>query len=121
MTHVAEILKAITNFYERSNLTGYVETFRSLHIEADLLTDTHMSVFNSFEEYQKFSVDLNGSQMSILPIIGQLMSSLFGTLSESDLEDINRNLKTLAQNQKQIIHDLDVSLSVLNLTRSQVA
>ena len=49
------------------------------------------------------------------------MSSLFGTLSESDLEDINRNVRKLAKNQKQIIHDLDVSLSVLNLTRSQVA
>ena len=49
------------------------------------------------------------------------MSSLFGTLSESDLEDINRNVRMLAKNQKQIIHDLDVSLSVLNLTRSQVA
>ena len=42
------------------------------------------------------------------------MSLLFGTLSESDLEDINRNVRTLAKNQKQIIHDLDVSLSVLN-------
>ena len=34
------------------------------------------------------------------------MSLLFGTLSESDLEDINRNVRTLAKNQKQIIHDL---------------
>ena len=49
------------------------------------------------------------------------MSSLFGTLSENDLENINRNVRTLATNQKQIVHDLDVSLSVLNLTRSQVA
>ena len=98
-----------------------METFKSFHIEADLLTDTYMSVFDSFEEYQTLSVDQNRSQRSILPIIGQLMSSLFGTLSESDLEDINRNVRTLAKNQKQIIHDLDVSLSVLNLTRSQVA
>ena len=34
---------------------------------------------------------------------------------------INRNVKTLATNQKQIIHDLDGSLSVLYLTRVQVA
>ena len=27
LAHVEEILEAITNFYERSNLTGYVETF----------------------------------------------------------------------------------------------
>ena len=121
LAHVEEILKAITDFYERSNLTGYVETFKSLHIEVDLLTDTYMSVFDSFEEYQTLSVDQNRSQRSILPIIGQLMSTLFGTLSENDLEDINRNVRTFAKNQKQIIHDLDVSLSVLNLTRSQVA
>ena len=30
-------------------------------------------------------------------------------------------LKALASNQKQIIHELSVSLSVLNLTRLQVA
>ena len=49
-------------------------------------------------------------------IIGQLMSTLFGTVSESDLENIDRNIKALADNQEQIIHDLDVRLSVLNLT-----
>ena len=37
------------------------------------------------------------------------MSSLFGTLSENDIENIN--VRTLATNQKQIVHDLDVSLS----------
>ena len=121
LAHVEEILRTITNFYEQSNLTGYVETFESLHIETDLLRDTNTSVFNSFTEYQALSVDKNRSQRSILPIIGQLMSSLFGTLSENDLENINRNVRMLATNQKQIIHDLDVSLSVLNLTRSQVA
>ena len=69
MAHFEEILKAITNFYERSNLTGYAETFRSLHIKANLLTDTYMSVFYSFEEYQTLSVDKNRSQGLILPII----------------------------------------------------
>ena len=49
------------------------------------------------------------------------MSTLFGTVSENDLDNINRNIKALASNPKQIIHDLDVSLSVLNLTRMQVA
>ena len=76
--------------------------FRSLHIEADLLTDTYMSVFDSFEEYQTLSVDKNRSQRSILSIIGQLMSSLFGTFSESDLEDINWNVRTLAKNQNKL-------------------
>ena len=49
------------------------------------------------------------------------MSTLFDTLSENELDNINRNIKALASNQQQIIHDLDVSLSVLNLTRIKVS
>ena len=121
LVHTDEIVKTITNFYESSNMTGYVETFKSLHIEVDLLTDTYNSVYDNFAEYQSLSVNGHRNQRSLIPIIGQLMSTLFGTVSENDLENINRNIKALAGNQKQIIHDLDVSLSVLNLTRMQVS
>ena len=121
LVHTDEIVKTITNFYERSNMTGYVKTFKSLHIEVDLLTDTYNSVYDNFAEYQSLSVNGHRSQRPLIPIIGQLMSTLFGTVSENDLENINRNIKALAGNQKQIIHDLDVSLSVLNLTRMQVS
>ena len=41
-------------------------------------------------------------------------------VEEKYLENINRNIKSLASNQNRIIHDLDVRLSVLNLTRMQV-
>ena len=121
LAHTDEIVKTITNFYESSNMTGYVETFKSLHIEVDLLTNTYNSVYDNFAEYQSLSVNGHRSQRSLIPIIGQLMSTLFGTVSENDLENINRNIKALAGNQKQIIHDLDVSLSVLYLTRMQVS
>ena len=116
-----EIVKTITNFYKRSNLTGYVETFESLHVEIDLLTDTYKSIYENFDEYQSLSVDSERGKRSLIPIIGQLMSTLFGTVSENELDNINRNIKALASNQQQIIHDLDVSLSVLNLTRMQVS
>ena len=71
MAKVEEILRTIVNIYEWLNVTGYVETFESLHIETDLLRDTYTFVFNSFTEYQALSVDKNRSQRSILPIIGQ--------------------------------------------------
>ena len=48
------------------------------------------------------------------------MSMLFGTVSENDLENINRKIKAMVNNQDQIIHALDVCLSVLKLTRIQV-
>ena len=52
-----EIVKTITNFYKSLNLTGYVETFESLHVEIDLLTDTYNSVYENFDEYQSLTVD----------------------------------------------------------------
>ena len=121
LVHTDEIVKTITNFYESSNMTGFVETFKTLHIEVDLLTETYNSIYDNFAEYQSISMYVDRGQRSLVPIVGQLMSTLFGTVSENELDNINRNIKALAGNQKQIIHDLDFSLSVLNLTRMQVS
>ena len=82
----------ITKAYQGQNMTGYVEKFKSLHVEVDLLTDDYTSVYNNFDEYQTMSYKRN--ERSLSPIIGQLMSTLFGTVSENDLENINRNIKT---------------------------
>lgn len=121
LTRTDEIMRYRTNFYRNTNRTGYEETFISLHVEVDILTDTYNSIYDSFDDFQSLSVDNQRNKRSLIPIVGQLMSTLFGTVSENDLDNINRNIKALASNQKQIIHDLDVSLSVLNLTRMQVA
>ena len=82
-----------------------------------MLTDTYTSIYDNFGEYQDLLLSNQKYKRSLIPIIGQLMSTLFGTVSGSDLENIDRNIKALANNQEHIIHDLDVSLSVLNLTR----
>ena len=93
----------------------------SLPVELDLLSDTYKYVYDQFDEYKVFSPSNQRNKRSLLPVVGQLMRSLFGTLSEDDLENLNRNIKNLAENQEQIIHDLDMSLSLLNLTTIQVA
>lgn len=116
-----EILQSIKHDYSKSNLMEYAETFKSLQMEVGLLIDTHKSIYASFEEYRVLSKNLKRNRRSVLPFVGQLMSTLFGTISENDLENINRNIDILAENQEQIIHDLDMSLSVLNMTRLQVS
>ena len=68
-----EINMAITKAYQGQNMTGYVETFQSLHVEADLLTDDYTSVYNNFDEYQTMSYKRN--ERSLIPIIGQLMNT----------------------------------------------
>ena len=56
-----------------------------------------------------------------MPIIGQAMSLLFGTLSETDLENIQKSVQDLARNQQSIIHSLEQSMTLLNLSRIQIA
>ena len=85
------------------------------------MTDLYDSVLKNFDEYQSLSNSKSRGQRSILATVGQLMSTLFGTVSADELYNIKKNIKALASNQKHIIHDFSVSLSVLNLTRLQVA
>ena len=116
----SKILDTIAHDYDRKDLIEYEETFKSLQIEVDLLTDTYQSIYKTFEDYKVLHKDTGRFKHSVLPFVGQLMSTLFGSLSENDLENINRNIDVLAENQEQIVHDLDMSLSVLNMTRVQV-
>ena len=71
-------------------MTGYLETFKSLHVEVSLLTDTYMSVFDNFEEYDALSRNTTRHKRSILPILGELMHTLIGTLSEKTLKTLTR-------------------------------
>lgn len=116
-----KILHTIAHDYDQKDLIEYAETFKSLQIEVGLLTDTYQSIYKTFEDYKTLHKDTDRVKHSVLPFVGQLMSTLFGSLSEHDLENINRNIDVLAENQEQIVHDLDMSLSVLNMTRVQVS
>lgn len=115
------IVQTIQYDYDKVKLNEYAETFKSLKIEADLLSDTYQSIYRTFEDYKVLHKGNDKSKRSVLPFVGQLMSTLFGTISENDLENINRNIDVLAENQEQIVHDLDMSLSVLNMTRLEVS
>ena len=81
-TGTDETIGTITNYYLRSNLTGYVEAFQSLHIEVNLLTDSYDSVFKKTLMIINHSHTVIQGQRSILPRVGQLMSTHFGTVSE---------------------------------------
>ena len=81
-------------------------TFESLHDEIALLNDTYQAIKNNFDDYQSLRSGNYRPKRSLLPIIGQAMSLLFGTISESDLENIQTSIKNLAKNQISIIHTL---------------
>ena len=71
-----------------------------------------------FEEHKSL---MKRSKRAVLPIVGKVLSFLFGTLSSEDLDSIRRNVNVLAQNKQKITHVLQESLSILNVSRIEVA
>ncbi|KAL4218273.1 hypothetical protein ACF0H5_023009 [Mactra antiquata] len=86
-----------------------------------MINDTLNGIRNSFDEYTTMNVNSKRDKRSLLPIIGQLSSVLFGTVSETDLENINKNIEILSENQDNIVHDLKESITLLNLSRIQIS
>ena len=58
---------------------------------------------------------------AIFGFMSGVLGYLFGTLSSSDLNGIRGNINILAKNQKLISHTLESSLSVLNVTSSEIS
>ncbi|VDI11744.1 Hypothetical predicted protein [Mytilus galloprovincialis] len=60
-------------------------------------------------------------QNLVRALIGKALSFLFGTVSDSDLSKIRRNIKTLAQNQDAIRHSVQDWLTILITTQTHVS
>ncbi len=57
---------------------------------------------------------------AVLPIVGKALSWLFGTVSKAELRRIKQHMRILADNQEQIVHVLDDTVSILNSTNIEV-
>ena len=58
---------------------------------------------------------------SLIPIIGNGLSYLFGTVAESDLNTICSSVSRLAESQEEIAHVVDEFISVINITRVEMS
>ena len=114
-----EIVHVVKNGYHKSKLIVYTETVESLQLEVNLLSDTYQSIYKTFENYQVLNT--YRSRGSLISLVRNLMSSLFGMLWQNDLDNINRNINILSDNQENIIRDLKMSLSILKITKIQIS
>ena len=116
-----EIMMTLTEWYRQHNFTAYHSTFKSLNDDIGLLNDTYKTVKDNCVDYQSLQSVYERSKRSLLPIVGRAVSLLIGTVSELDLEMIQRSVLDLATNQESIIHNLEQSMTLLNLSRIQIA
>ena len=67
-------------------------------------------------KYDDYRSTAHRSRRSLLPIVGNALSYLFGVTSEDDLRVISRALARLTNTQGRLLHVMEDSVSVINVT-----
>ena len=96
----------------------WLKSLNNLEQEIRKLNLTHSAISDMFEEHNSL---MKRSKRAVLPIVGKVLSFLFGTLSSEDLDSMRRNVNVLAQNKQKITHVLQENLNILNVSRIEVA
>ena len=60
------------------------------------------------------------TKRSLLPFVGTILSGLFGLTSEADMSSIRRNLNALKNSQKQVLHVVEDSITLIDKTQQDV-
>jgi len=57
---------------------------------------------------------------ALVPFLGKVLSWLTGTLTKADLRQVSQHINVLSNNQERLIHVLNDTLSILNVTNIEV-
>ena len=74
-------------------------------------------LYNIKEMYTEDRVN-NKKKRSLLPWGGDLLKSLFGTATESDLDGLRKQLRRISGNQNELVHVVENSLTMINKTNT---
>ena len=114
-------LKTLRSKVKNGGETKWANSYDRLLVDYQDLRSDFDELSNEFDELRKLEDNPNlRKKRSLLPFIGRLTSFLFGTVSESDLSTVKKNLKTLANNQQELTHVLSESLTMLNISRKEI-
>ena len=116
-------LKTLRSKVKNGGENKWANSYDRLLVDYQDLRSDFDELSNEFDELRKLedNPDLRRrKKKSLIPLIGRLTSFLFGTVSESDLRTVKRNLKTLAINQQELTHVLSESLTMLNISRKEI-
>ena len=105
-------------YYHRNGEKGYETVLSSLFKEVQHLNETQLSIQNSLLDYRSLQ---KRNKRSLIPLVGKLLSFAFGTLDQTDLDSIRSAISTLSNNQQNVMHLVEQNLSILNISRIQIA
>jgi len=81
----------------------------------------HLALLAEYDDYATLYRPKTRKRRALLLFIGSALKFLFGTASQSDVDELKHNVVQLRNNQKTIIHVVEHSISLLNMTRHEVS
>ena len=112
------ISSIMIDHYSDSKRQSFTATLENLRTEFQSLGEVLSGIFQSYTDHHSLG---SRTRRSIIPVVGKIMSFMFGTVSESDLENVRRAIRELSRNQLDIMHILEEQISILNVSRAQIA
>ena len=123
-TRLENITKAthdMTTQFKRNDIVLQTDAFEQslaqLHTELEYIRADHDNVLDSYLDYKTLS---HIQKRSLLPL-GGFFKFLFGTADDSDIRNIQIHVNQLQESQKTVIHVLQNSLSILNVTQQHIS
>ena len=101
----------------RSNLMQHISL---CEMQASL---TLLQLTNTLDDLTELytQTDDRRQKRSLLPWAGDLLGSLFGTATKSDMSRLRQQINSLSANENELVHVVENSLSIINKTNSVVA
>ena len=117
MEEIFSTTRNLVKQYSELGQSGFLSALMGLRKEVRNLQKTRNVILDRFVEYRQ----LRRPRRSLIPLIGKALGYMFGTVSEEEFSVVESNVRRMAENQQEVVHVLDKSLSILNLTRTQVS
>ena len=82
--------------YSGPRQQSFTNTLKNLRDEIESLDGVLNGIFQNYADYKSLG---SKAKRSILPIVGKIMSFMFGTVPESQLEDVRHAINELSKNK----------------------
>ena len=108
---------------EHSRLRNeYKAVLDGMRGEISVIKGVHADIVESFNDYRLLKeTDGQGRhKRKVFGFIGDLMSDIFDVATNAEISSIQRNVYKLAANQDTLMHVVEESLSILNVSRMEI-
>ncbi|MCG8033766.1 MAG: envelope fusion protein [Candidatus Thiodiazotropha taylori] len=122
INNASQLVDEVAKRHKMPPTNDYHEVFEGYKAEIGVIQEMHNDIVFSFNEYKLLREPRvsTRAKRGIFNFVGDIMGSLFGVLTSTDIEKIQRNIKVLARNQMDLAHAFQESISVFNVTRLEV-